>query len=128
MGVGCWKPERAALSSGGIGSLSKERMGSIEGPPFAAVRMMEFDCRYPSISEGSVAGLEAEEKLVDGPNVASGSGSSTSLRLFSFLGGLSSDVPSRLLLFFLRSGCSEAGSPAKMSLTQPNDKAGSAHR
>lgn len=126
MGVGVWKPERAALSSGGIWSWLKERTGLIDGPLFVAVSVMEFDCRYSSISraEGSEAIPKVETVLDDGsaPVGVSGVCSSVFLRFFlSFLEELSSEASSRFLRFFLRSGSSETRTSSDISLTQSND-------
>lgn len=101
-------------------------MGLIGGLSFVAVRVMELDCRYSFTSEleGSVEGpaevLEAEVELVDGINAVSGSGASSlaSPRFFFFWGVRYSEVPSRILRFFLR-----PGSSAKMSLAQSDDPA-----
>lgn len=90
--------------------------GLIEGPFFAAVRVMELDCRYSSISEIEGSGADVEP---DGASVASVSGASSSVFLrffFSFLDVPSSGASSRFLRFFLRSNSSEAGAPASMSL------------
>jgi len=72
---------------------------------------MELDCRYSSTSEadGSETVIEVEIGL-EGPAVVNVSGtcSSVFLRFLSFLDDFSSEVSSRFLRFFLRSGSSEA--------------------
>jgi len=96
-------------------------MGLIEGPFFAAVREMELDCIYSSISEaeGSKPRAEVEVEVEDSPTVSvSGARSSVFLRFFlSCLDELFSEASSRFLRFFLRSGSSEAVIPDNMSLT-----------
>lgn len=96
-------------------------MGLIEGPVFVAVSVMEFDCIYSSISEaeGSEAIPEVEIEHGDGSAVVSVSGSCSSIFLrflLLFLDELSSEVSSRFLRFFLRSGSSETGVLSGISL------------
>lgn len=104
----------------------------IDGPFFAAVRVMELDCRYSSISEadGPEVAVEVDVEFEDSPTIVdvSGARSSAFLRFF-FLGELSSGASLRFSRFFLRSGSSEAGISDNTSLASPNDHQwGSAHR
>ena len=89
-------------------------------PFFAAVTVMELDCRYSSISEADgpevVVAVEVEVGFEDSPTVVSlsGVGSSVFLRFF-FLDELSSGAPSCFLRFFFRS--SEAEMSGNTGLT-----------
>ena len=86
----------------------------IDGPFFAAVRLMELDCRYSSILEADGPGLAVE----DSPTVVSVSGPRSSVFLrFFFLDGLSSGASSRFLRFSLRLGSPEAETSDNTSLT-----------
>ena len=84
----------------------------IDGPFFAAVRVMELDCRYSSISEadGPEIVVKVDVELEDSPTVVSGSEARSSVFLrFFFLDELSPGPSSPFLRFFLRSGSSAAG-------------------